>query len=86
MATMMRGLLPRMLRAPPPASRGMAGGHGGGGNMDHVFGDSSVPVPFDFQPPSMLRTFTLTLVTLAIFGAPAWIMVYDNMKMEAFLE
>jgi hypothetical protein len=32
----------------------------------------------------MLNTFAMTIVTLAVFGFPAWLMVYEENKMERF--
>ena len=34
-----------------------------------------------FKPPPMLNTFALTAATLAVFGFPAWMMVYEENKM-----
>jgi len=39
-----------------------------------------------FEPPSMFKTFTLTLVTLGVFGLPIWVMGYEDYQMSAFLE
>ncbi|KAG1665917.1 hypothetical protein FOA52_004506 [Chlamydomonas sp. UWO 241] len=55
-------------------------------SLDHVFGDSSYKVDFNFEPPKMMTTFTLTLVTLAFFGWPAWMMVYEENKLIALKE
>ena len=37
-----------------------------------------------FKPPAMLTTFLLTAATLAVFGFPAWMMVYEENKYENF--
>lgn len=38
-----------------------------------------------FQPPSMLKTFTLTGVTLGVFFFPVWMEMYEGWKMDSFL-
>lgn len=39
-----------------------------------------------FEPPSMAKTFTMTLVTLGIFGLPIWVMAAEDYKMAGFLQ
>jgi hypothetical protein len=34
----------------------------------------------------MMKTFGMTLVALAVFGSPAWLMVYEDAKMTAFVQ
>ncbi|GAX74489.1 hypothetical protein CEUSTIGMA_g1938.t1 [Chlamydomonas eustigma] len=53
-------------------------------SMDHVFGDNSYKVDFNFSPPPMFNVFALTIVSLAVFGFPAWLMVYEESKMDSF--
>mmetsp|Transcript_7747 Transcript_7747/g.23286 ORF Transcript_7747/g.23286 Transcript_7747/m.23286 type:complete len:107 (-) Transcript_7747:422-742(-) len=86
---MFASLARRLLQgAPRQAGRRGYAGHGDYApvpkpdtSMDHVFGDSNYKVDFNFQPPSALRTFALTAVTLAVFGFPAWMMVYEESQM-----
>ncbi len=33
----------------------------------------------------MAKTFTLSVVTLALFGMPIWIMVAEDYKMQSFV-
>jgi hypothetical protein len=42
--------------------------------------------PLQFQPPSTLKTFALTVVTFGIFGFPIWIYMYEDSKMQSFLK
>eukprot|EP00199_Chlamydomonas_sp_CCMP681_P004310 CAMPEP_0119102274 /NCGR_PEP_ID=MMETSP1180-20130426/1069_1 /TAXON_ID=3052 ORGANISM="Chlamydomonas cf sp, Strain CCMP681" /NCGR_SAMPLE_ID=MMETSP1180 /ASSEMBLY_ACC=CAM_ASM_000741 /LENGTH=105 /DNA_ID=CAMNT_0007086527 /DNA_START=9 /DNA_END=326 /DNA_ORIENTATION=+ len=74
-------------RSPAQQQRGMADYHipKPDASLDHVFGDSTFRVPFDFQPPSMFKTFSLSVFFLGVSGFPIWVMVNDSMKMESFL-
>ncbi len=40
--------------------------------------------PSQFKPPSAMTTFALTSATLAVFGFPVWMMVYEENKMLSF--
>mmetsp|Transcript_30630 Transcript_30630/g.78189 ORF Transcript_30630/g.78189 Transcript_30630/m.78189 type:complete len:101 (-) Transcript_30630:360-662(-) len=86
MATVLRRLAGQAQRT-PSLTRGMADYHipKADTSMDHVFGDSSFRLPFNFQPPSMAKTFGLTVVTLGVFGFPIWFEMYDDWKMQSFL-
>eukprot|EP00983_Pelagomonas_calceolata_P114144 1160064-Pelagomonas_calceolata.AAC.6 len=37
-----------------------------------------------FEPPSMGKTFTLTVATLGIFFLPVWVMAYSDYQMADF--
>ena len=81
-----RGAIPRASTL--PSRRGMADAFipKPDTSMDHVFGDSSVRLPHDFQPPSITKTFLGTVTALGLFLWPVWIMAYEDYKMSSFLE
>ncbi|KAF5841086.1 hypothetical protein DUNSADRAFT_14485 [Dunaliella salina] len=73
----------RVLNTQPKNTRSMADVYVPKPNtsMDHVFGDSSVRLPHNFEPPSMGKTFTLTVATLGIFFLPVWVLAYQDYQM-----
>uniref|UniRef100_A0A7S3R9X0 Uncharacterized protein n=1 Tax=Dunaliella tertiolecta TaxID=3047 RepID=A0A7S3R9X0_DUNTE len=85
MALLRRGV-GRVLNSQPKNTRSMADVYvpKPDTSMDHVFGDNSVRLPHNFEPPSMGKTFTLTVATLGIFFLPVWVMAYSDYQMADF--
>ncbi|PNH06868.1 hypothetical protein TSOC_006716 [Tetrabaena socialis] len=55
-------------------------------SLDHVFGDSSNKLAYNFEPMPMGSLFVRALIITGVFFFPVWIMVYDDYKYTSFLD
>ncbi|KXZ43897.1 hypothetical protein GPECTOR_78g85 [Gonium pectorale] len=55
-------------------------------SLDHVFGDSSNKLAYNFEPMPLGSLFVRTLVMTGVFFFPVWIMLYDDIKYTSFLD
>ncbi|GIL52223.1 hypothetical protein Vafri_8147 [Volvox africanus] len=55
-------------------------------SLDHVFGDNSNKLAYNFEPMPTGSLFFRTLVLTGVFMFPVWFMVYDEYKYTSFIE
>ncbi|GFR51679.1 hypothetical protein Agub_g14122 [Astrephomene gubernaculifera] len=55
-------------------------------SLDHVFGDNSNKLAYNFEPMPMGSLFVRTLIMTGVFFFPVWIMLNDEYKYTSFME
>ncbi|KAG2452391.1 hypothetical protein HYH02_002635 [Chlamydomonas schloesseri] len=55
-------------------------------SLDHVFGDNSNKLNYNFEPMGMGSLFIRTMIMCGVFFFPVFIMVNDEYKYTAFLD
>ncbi|GLC39106.1 hypothetical protein PLESTB_000006800 [Pleodorina starrii] len=55
-------------------------------SLDHVFGDSSNKLAYNFEPMPAGSLFVRTLILSGVFFFPVWFMINDEYKYSSFMD